>query len=148
MDDICKDVNCKDQGCPNHYADKEDNLREIKFRGWDYTYSMWRYGCFNTVGSRFYIVEEDYESYLVIPLSVGQYTGMYDYSYEHVYIYEGDIVQETPTHLSDLLWIVEFDNVSFKLRPFGKDGGYQHLIEEYEWKDLRVVGNTTEGLLI
>tara|TARA_R110000737_G_C14362875_1_gene447308 strand:- start:158 stop:541 length:384 start_codon:yes stop_codon:yes gene_type:complete len=120
-------------------------MREIKFRGWDYTHSMWRYGCLNVVDNKPYIVEEDYKSYLVNPASVGQYTGMYDSSTTHKYIYEGDIIQETPTHLYDLLWIVEFDNVSFKLRPFGKDGGYQHLLEEYEWKDLRVVGNMIEG---
>ena len=122
-------------------------MREIKFRGRDYTYSAWRYGCLNIIGNNYYIIEEDCESYLVNPVSVGQYTGMYDSSTAHKYIYEGDIIQETPIHLSDLLWRVEFDNVSFKLRPFGKDGGYQHLLEEYEWKDLRVVGNITEGLL-
>lgn len=123
-------------------------MREIKFRGWDNIYSVWRYGQLSIISGQYFIVEEDYESYWVLSTSIGQYTGIYDFSTPYKYIYEGDIIQETATHLSDLLWIVGFDNVSFKLRPFNRDEGYQQLLEEYEWKDIRVVGNTIEGLLI
>ncbi len=75
-------------------------MREVKFRGWLNAgeFSGWRYGYltrkYNPDGETltYYIEDENYKAWEVVPESIGEFTGLYDQNGKE--IYEGDIVKD------------------------------------------------------
>lgn len=116
--------------------------REIKFRGICIEVKGWEYGGFvKGKSGRSYIFNGNDEGFLegdiniVIPETVGQFTGLLDKNGEE--IYEGDIVmysdKSTPL-------VVGFENGSFVLKKDGKT--YVYNINP---KELEVIGNIHEN---
>lgn len=95
-------------------------MRTIKFRGKN-RQGKWLYGDLLHRDNESYILPEDaldsMNNYLVIPDTVGQFTGLLDKNGKE--IYEGDIMQIPPTELNnEITGEVEFDRCSYVIRSF------------------------------
>jgi uncharacterized phage protein (TIGR01671 family) len=118
-----------------------ENKRIIKFRGWDQSENIWRYGYYaswffsteicghviiNATGNGHY--------YFVKPDSVGQFIGLLDKNEKE--IYEGDIMRNG-WHESEI-GVAEFSDGSFRL-----GFGYLETICT-QAEDCEIIGNIYE----
>ena len=125
--------------------------REIKFRGKDLTYGVWRFGdllqhndgdvCIGVHDEHwtddglhlsFYLQESHVDED-----TVGQYTGMKDKN--GVEIYEGDIIM-----LGNFGTVFVWYNTkrcSFELRVYVSDGGFVDSLKDFNTDIYEVVGN-------
>lgn len=122
--------------------------REIKFRGKAYN-DKWIYGYCYKVKSLFssdfnWFIRNDYQKdEMVIPETIGQYTGLKDKN--GVEIYEGDIVRWTDIKM-EIFWGEDIGTgYGFCWRPYGEEQFYHEsmtgFIDEYE-----VIGNIYDEL--
>lgn len=125
-------------------------MREILFRGKSEDNGEWVYGYYACIGKHHYILTGklnligavNFEHYLVIPETVGQYTGLTDKNGKK--IFEGDIIG---TDIARPYLIVEFRDGCFMFNC--NDGGKDYydimlpIFEEAqtEYKYGEVIGN-------
>lgn len=105
-------------------------MREIRFRGKRVDNGEWVYGFWGNRpdGANFICPFENYESYAVIPSTVGQYTGLKDSKYADNY--EGNIckcvLNGIDTHVEEVLTEVYYDEIvgGFAHKVISKDSDY------------------------
>ena len=93
-------------------------MREILFRGKRVDNGEWAYGSYVHIvqykGSTDYIADEEPDQYVVIPETVGQYTGLKDVHCKRVF--EGDIVKVYDVYCNEtVVGVVEFCDGSFHI---------------------------------
>lgn len=94
-------------------------MREIKFRGKDLLKGEWRYGYLHLPdgGDNLMIQVNNYDSFGVIPATIGQYTGLLDGNGQE--IFEGDVMRIPETEFNiEIIGVVEFDRGSYIVRSF------------------------------
>lgn len=92
--------------------------REIKFRGKDFL-GRWHYGHLHlaTGSSSLMIQVDSFDSFGVLPETVGQFTGLLDGNGQE--IFEGDIMRIPETEFNiEIIGVVEFDRGSYVVRSF------------------------------
>ncbi|RIV26720.1 hypothetical protein D2Q93_04165 [Alicyclobacillaceae bacterium I2511] len=105
-------------------------MREIEFRGKTIT-GIWVYGGISIQSHGTFINDENlpYDDYLVIPETIGQFTGLRDSKRTEEYpegqrIYEGDALKVTnPMGDEDSMCIVIYDEKAGGY-PYEPEGGY------------------------
>ncbi|WP_195251840.1 YopX family protein [Romboutsia sp. 1001713B170207_170306_H8] len=123
-------------------------MREIKFRGYSKEKligSQWitnGYGVSKinyTDGTSSVHLLSPYGDYWVEEDSIGQYTGLKDKNGKD--IYEGDILDYGIYGKFEVL----YHKGSFKIRKLNFKNGNVHLLEEYSFDDIKVIGNIYEN---
>lgn len=97
-------------------------MREIKFRGKRPFIGGWIYGLLDIQGNDVEIFNRENDTFrkgVVIPETIGQFTGLYDKNGKE--IYEGDIVK---LNYPKIIGLVVFDSGSFYTQ---KDNGHYSL---------------------
>lgn len=92
--------------------------REIKFRGKDFL-GRWHYGYLHlaTGSSSLMIQVDSFDSFGVLPETVGQFTGLLDKNGKE--IFEGDIMRIPETEFNiEIIGVVEFGRDSYVVRSF------------------------------
>jgi uncharacterized phage protein (TIGR01671 family) len=92
--------------------------REIKFKGKDFL-GRWHYGHLHlaTGSSSLMIQVDSFDSFGVLPETVGQFTGLLDGNGQE--IFEGDIMRIPETEFNiEIIGVVEFDRGSYVVRSF------------------------------
>ena len=132
--------------------------REIKFRGKTYN-GKWIYGYCYKVKSLFdqqfnWFIRNDYQTdNMIIPETLGQYTGLKDKN--GVEIYEGDLIDIHQTVNGYNQFVIQYDNYKFSARYYNQKtkqilGWYQYDLDELfeineAEKEIEVIGNFYEN---
>lgn len=122
-------------------------MREILFRGKRVDNGEWAYGSYVHIvqykESTDYIADEEPDQYVVIPETVGQYTGLKDKN--NVDVFEGDIVVCNQSGSYGISVII-YDNSAFYVMPLNGNI-LEHTLWDYwynDW-DIEVIGNVHDG---
>ena len=121
--------------------------RKIKFRGKDFL-GRWHYGHLHlaTGSSSLMIQVDSFDSFGVLPKTVGQFTGLFDKNGKE--IYEGDIIFSQKCNSEAVLHQIEYnvDNAMFVAKLKGWDFDFcrisQDWIDEY---GKEVIGNVFDN---
>ena len=115
-----------------------NQLREIEFRGKEIHYmtSVWIFGFYDGSGSCSRIIDSDGDFHLVLPETVGQYTGVKDKNGQK--IYEGDVVFDG--EFTGLVWC--FRDVACYTVVYG--GISKHLEDDHP-DHLEIIGNVFDN---
>lgn len=121
-------------------------MREIKFRGKDLLKGEWRYGYLHLPndGDNLMIQVNNYDSFGVIPITIGQYTGLLDGNGQE--IFEGDVMRIPETEFNiEIIGVVEFNRGSYVVRSFfsGTHSSLAWAVRERQpgkWRGV-VIGN-------
>ena len=117
-------------------------MREIKFRGLSLT-GNWVYGNLDNQGDMVEIFNRDEETFsksVVIPESVGQYTGLKDKDGKE--IYEGDILEFSKGGIMYVEWNDDF-KMFVLVDPREKKASLNICI--YATEHIKVIGNIFEN---
>lgn len=121
-------------------------MREIKFRGREKESNKWVFGyarhwkcCY---GDEWHIQGENDNVHIVIPETVGQFTGLKDI--EGREIYEGDIVKCGTGRICEVVYFLSPVHAGYDLNPVG--GFDCKPPSEFSlWFDLTVIGNVHDN---
>ena len=113
-------------------------LREIEFRGKEIHHmtSVWIFGFYDGTGSCSRIIDSDGNFHLVLPETVGQYTGVKDKNGEK--IYEGDVVFDG--EFTGLVWCFR-DSACYTVVY----GGTSKNLEDDHPDHLEIIGNVFDN---
>lgn len=117
-------------------------MREIKFRGLSLT-GDWIYGNLDNQGNMVEIFNRDdgmFSKSIVMPKTVGQYTGLKDKDEKE--IYEGDILQLPKGGIMYVEWNDDF-KMFVLVDPRGKKASLNICI--YATEHIKVIGNIFEN---
>ena len=119
-------------------SSEDYQLREIEFRGKEIHHmtSEWIFGFYDGSGSCSRIIDSDGDFHLVLPETVGQYTGVKDKNGKK--IYEGDVVFDG--EYTGIVWCFP-DSAAYTVCY---DGISKHLADDHP-DHLEIIGNVFDN---
>lgn len=118
-------------------------MREILFRGKRVDNGEWAYGSYVHIvqykESTDYIADEEPDQYVVIPETVGQYTGLCDKN--GTKIFEGDIVETKYGRWDQVIWFSSPRGQRWNLIPLEDKHKCPDDYDLWAPKNLEVIGN-------